>query len=261
MWQGNEVYVKGVLNGTIDTDTLTPKDNIVVEDNAKINGDVNINENTKTITLIFKDIEEVDGYFWEVRKFIYTDKTQLTQQEFFLQHQVEIDNYKLEYYTDTSFQNKWDYLVNDNITIYGKWVEHTHTFDGSFVLHDNAIYEQCSCGHLGKKLSLNIPTDLYYSGNRIETVIDNELSLEGYTIKYQAMNKDGVFVDIEGVPVKVGTYKAILTYDDMAITSEYSIIEKPINPSTGIITPYIICGLIAIVSLVGINLCREKKFM
>ena len=256
VWDNTFVTVNGDLTGDIVADSVTPSENIEVKEDAEVNGNVVVNENTFIVNFKYP-VDDGTSV-----KFLYLENGKVyTEKELFMMHLVGKEDAKLAYYTDAAFTTEWNYTATANMSVYAKFVEHEHAYDGSLVLHDNAIHEQCSCGYLGKKLSLSVPSDLYYSGNKIEIVVDNELNLEGYTVSYQAMDKDGNFVDMEGVPTKIGTYKAILTYDDMSISSEYSIIEKPVNPSTGIITPYIICGLITIVGVVGTILYRKKKFM
>ena len=119
----------------------------------------------------------------------------------------------------------------------------------------------CDCGHLGKKISLISPKDSHYTGKEIGIVINDELKLDGYTVKYQVLDKDGNYVDIEGVPVKVGDYKAIFTYNDLVIEQEYSILEEVVNPSTGLSNPYLILGLILISSLIFIKFSEKKKYL
>ena len=104
---------------------------------------------------------------------------------------------------------------------------------------------------------------IYYDGSEKILTLVNTLGIneEDYTISYYSLDKDGNYVLLDSNPVKIGDYKVVLTYEEHVIEAVYSIVEKPVNPSTGIFTPYIISGLVIGMAIVGISFYRKKKFM
>ena len=233
IWDDNRVVVNGNHTGNIYKDNFTSADEwITISDNAIVDGKIDDGNDKYTYTLSFLDTE--DGY--EYRRYLYLDKDRTyTKQEFFMEHFISEDGYELKLYTDNTYTTEWDYTASvstNKVRIYGKWVEHTHTYDGSTVLYENAIYEQCECGYLGKSLTLSEPSDLVENDEEKTIVVNDEIGIDSkdYSIVYQIMNKDGVWEDYDGVPVKEGTYKAILTYNNMSIEKEYTITEKVVIP-------------------------------
>lgn len=228
IWDDNRLVVNGNHTGNIYKDSLTSaEEGIIISENATVNGKVDYNNDQYTYTLVFKDME--DGYSYQ--RYLYLDKDRTyTQKEFFMEHFISEDGYMLKYYTDSSYTTEWDYtasITTNKANLYGKWVEHTHTYDGSTILYENAIYEQCECGYLGKSLTLSAPSDLAENDKEKPIVVHDEIGINSadYTITYQVM-KDGKWEDYNGVPVNAGTYKAILTYNNMSIEEEYTIAER-----------------------------------
>lgn len=164
------------------------------------------NDNTYTLIVLYSDSEgEASG------KFIYLEKDKTyTQAELYLATFIEKDDYAIKYYTDSSYTTKWDYTVTKNMTIYGNWEEHTHEYVGNLILYNNVIYDQCGCGKLGKSLALAVPDNLIYIGKEIGIKVNNEIGLTSYTVTYQYLDKEGNFVDMEEVLVKVELIKQFL---------------------------------------------------
>ena len=77
-------------------------------------------------------------------------------------------------------------------------------------MYENALYEQCDCGYLGKKLDLVAPDNLYENSNKKEVSIINELGIDENKIKvtYKKL-VNNKWTDIEDVPSSVGNYKAV----------------------------------------------------
>lgn len=261
VWDNNKVTVSGDHEGIIKTDGETPSENVVIEEEANLVGEVVNNPNTYTLTLYYPlDSSE------ETVKYLYLEKDKVyTQAELYLMTFLNKDGYTLKYYTDKDYTTAWDYTLTSHLTVYGRWEEHNHEYLGSLIVYDNAIYEQCGCGYMNpdKKLGFVLSDNLYYDGKGKKLSLINTLNVseEEYTISYQYKDKDGNYIDMNDIPVKMGEYKMILTYGTYTIEAEYSIIEKSVNPSTGIVTPYIVCGLVAMIGIIGISLYRNKKFM
>lgn len=261
IWDDNRIVVNGNHTGNIYKDSLTSADEgIKISDGATVNGNVDYNNDQYTYKLIFNDIENE----YEFIKYLYLDKDRTyTQKEFFMEHFISEDGYMLKYYTDSSYTTEWDYtasITNNNAKIYAKWVEHTHTYDGSTILYENAIHEQCECGYLGKSLTLSVPNDLSENGKEKPILINNELGIDSddYTIVYQ-IKKDDIWEEYDGVPIKAGTYKAILTYNNMTIEQEYTITEKEENPSTSDnIMTFVMTSILSLVAVI-LLLTRYKK--
>ena len=259
IWDDTFLKLEGNHNGNIYSDGVTPVENIVIDDEAKLDGKYDSKYGSYLVTLIYP-IEE--KWSTTTRQYLYLNSgVTYNDKQLFAMHSLSREDAKLVYYTDSNYTTLWNYTASANTTLYAKWEEHTHVYNGNLVVVDNVIYDQCDCGHLGKKISLISPKNPHYTGKEIGIVINDELKLDGYTIKYQVLDKNGNYVDIEGVPVKVGDYKAIFTYNDLVIEQEYSILEEVVNPSTGLSNPYLILGLILISSLIFIKFSEKKKYL
>lgn len=232
IWDDNRIVVNGNHTGDIYKDILTSADEgIKISENATVNGNVDYNNDQYTYKLVFNDIK--DGF--ENMFYLYLDKDRTyTQKEFFMKHFISEDGYMLKYYTDSSYTTEWDYtasITTNKANIYGKWVEHTHTYDGTTVLYENALYDQCICGYLGNSLTLSASSDLVENDKEKPIVVNDEIGINSadYQITYQVI-KDGKWKEYSGVPVNEGTYKAILTYNNMSIEQVYTITERIAKP-------------------------------
>ena len=266
IWDDNRLIINGSHIGNIYKDSFTSADEgIIISDNATIDGEVYYNNDKYTYTLVFWDLE--DGY--EYRRYLYLDKNKTyTRKEFFMEHFISSDGYVLEYYTDSSFTTPWDYTAavsTNKVRIYGKWIEHTHNYTNGGYSLNNSIHGQCECGHLGKRLSIDIKDELYDSDIDKEAKIINELGVDenDYVVSYMMKNNDGTWSNYEGIPNKIGDYKVILTYKDASIEKEYRIIETPIKvPATvdniGSSIIMFISSIIGLVVVIGI-LIKSKK--
>ena len=152
----------------------------------------------------------------------------------------QLDGYTMKLYTDNTYTNSWSYTGSSNISLYGRWEEHEHTFDGTLIKDNNKIYEQCILGHLGKEISLLSPLDTSYTGKEIPVRVVNTLNVEDYKIVYY-VDDNGDWKEINSAPKDVGKYKAVLTYNNLSIEQEYTI--QPNNPNTE-------TSLIKIISLI-----------
>lgn len=228
IWEENILKVNGNLTGDINKDAITPIENIIINEGAQVNGEIKYNTDTYNITLIFPNFR--NGF--ETERNVYSEAKTFTPVEFFMEHFVFEDGYMLEYYTDSKCTTKWDYNVSKSMSVYGKWVEHKHEYGERVLLYENAIHEQCECGYLGKSLKLEEPKGLVENDKEQKVIVNDEIGIEDseYSIVYKVKNEEGAWQDIEGAPIKKGTYKAILTYKDMSIEKEYSIAEKIVVP-------------------------------
>ncbi|MBQ7105173.1 MAG: hypothetical protein IJN90_04880 [Bacilli bacterium] len=268
LWHKNDIKIDGVLNGHINTDSTILDENVNITKNSDVK-DIKINNDKILVSIIYKDIEEVEGYNWESRKYVYVDEKTFTKKEFFLKHLITEDGYELKLYSDSAYTTEWDYVVSKekvdsigSVNVYGRWEEHKHVYDGSLVKYENAIYEQCECGHLGKKISLSAPNNITYHGKKIEVVIENELNIENdkYSLSYY-VEKNGKWEKIDGAPINEGKYKAVLTINNDSIEQIYDIL--PVNPNTntsdiGIYFVMVIISFVSIICLYGFN---KKKYL
>ena len=254
LWDKNNLIVKGNLDGYIITDDVITEDDIIMEEGSSINGNITYNFDKKLITLRYP----LPSVFFNYYKYIFTDKEVLTKKEFYLEHEISLDGYVMELFTDSTYTTPWDYTLNDDITIYGKWVEHTHTYDNTLVKHGNAIYEQCDCGYLGKKLSLDEPNNTGYTGEGISVVVNNEIgvSSDDYSISYYK-EEDGNWVQLNGLPINEGNYKAVLNYNNEDIELIYSIVPEIPNTIDNV-GKTIILIIVSIFSLFGIGVLLKK---
>ena len=255
----NKVTIEGEHTGDITIDGNTDESHVVIKEEAKLNGDVLNNENTYTVVVTWPT---GSGYLNPAILFLEKDK-QYTESEFYLEHQLMKDGYKLVYYTDSSCTNLWDYKVSGNLTLYTKYAEHEHSYNGTLVVYKSGIYEQCECGHINRQLGMELPTDLLYDGKSKEVKLINTLEVleKDYKLVYYSMDKNGNYIAMESAPVAVGKYKAVLTYLTYEAALEYEIEKVPDNPNTGITNPYIIFGTIIAVSVVGIVVYKNKKYI
>lgn len=251
MLNGTQLTVNGTLNGDINTDRETSKENIIISQTGKVNGNVTYNTNSYRVNIRYYDEDEdqIVGYS-QVVLFLEENKT-YTEKELYLLHLIGGEKEKLQYYTDSAMTKPWDFTVTKNLTIYTKFVEHTHSYDGGLVVHENAIYEQCECGYLGKSIYLKEPEKLVYDTNSKPVIVVNELGINNYELSYKQKNFDGTYEEINtNEPIFAGEYKAILTYEDKVIELEYEIteaIEDCENPETS-------DGLIALIAVILISI-------
>ncbi len=255
IWDNNNLTVEGNLNGNIETDAKTSKDNIVIKEDAIVTGDINTAPKTAVIVTInyeYEDNNKTNAYIYLEPGKAYTDK------DLYNMHFIGKDDYKLEYYTDSSYTTPWTYQTTTKITLYAKWVEHTHKSDKVFILHENAIYEQCECGYNMNELSLHEPKNLHYNKQQkpVEVLNGTSIKSSDYKITYEVLQKSGTYVELDGIPTDLGIYKATLTYNGMSISQEYEIIE---NPNTADINTYLLIS-IALVLIIGlIRYGKEKR--
>ena len=229
VWDNNAVFFKGTHTGNVETDGSTLIENIIIEKGAKFNGEIIDNSNTNTIIITYP----VDDDKKTANEVVYVSKdiTTIKEEEFYLYHQVSKEGYKLEYYTDNSYTTAWDYSNIGHLTLYANWVEHVHEYTNTLISYKNGIYEQCTCGHLGKGITIKPPTNLKYNGDNKPVIINNDFEKNDYVLKYQKLS-NGVYNDISEEPKEVGTYKAILTYNNLEAELQYEIVEEINNPKT-----------------------------
>lgn len=256
VWDDNSLTITGSHTGRIESDGLTKGESIVLDEGSEVIGQMVVNYETYTLTIQYPNDFEKNADHLYLEK----DKT-YTPAELYLLTYVEKEGKMIKYYTDSAYTTPWDYKVSNNMTVYGTWEDHSHEFVGNYIVHNNVIYDQCACGALGHQLSLEVPENLFYNGKAKVVTVNNELKLEGYTLKYQVKDKEGNYVDMEGVPTKIGDYQAVLMYEDLTITKEYSIMEKVVNPSTGLSNPYVLLGIVLSSSIVLYIVNRRKKYL
>ena len=255
VWDGNELRIEGENVGEVHCDGITTKNDIYIDEKAVVDGTIYYGDDYYTLTLNYVDSKENN-----TNVYIYLEKNKTySEKELYMKHFLSKDGYKLSYYTDSSLTTAWNMSGSEHTTVYGKWVEHNHTYSTKYIEYNNGIYEQCDCGFFGKSLTMEFPHNNIYNGKVIPIRVVNDLNISKdlYSIKYQR-KVDGKWIDINGIPIEVGIYKAILTYNDMEIELEYDILEKVINPATGITIFSIIFVLFCSMILTLITYKKEK---
>ena len=223
VWDANFVNVNAPLTGNIELDETTQKSNVIVKSPDLLKGKIIENPNTYIITINFPNVDtnnnSVDIIYLE------KDKT-YTEKEIFMHLQKQKEGYTMKLYTDANYTTPWDYKSTNSMTLYGRWEEHTHEFDGTLILENNKIYEQCILGHFGKELSLSSPTENTYNGKEIPITVNNGLNAKDYKVVYYTKDNND-WKEINTIPIEAGNYKAVLTYNNLEISQEYSILEPP----------------------------------
>lgn len=261
IWDASNLIITGKLIGDVVTDSKTTSENIIVEKDGKLIGDITYNANTYRFFLkyTYPTTQQISNYDLKVL-YLEANKT-YTPAEIYLLTRIDNEGYAMKIYTDTTYTTEWDYIANGSKTLYVNWVEHKHTYDGTLILYDNAIYEQCECGYLGKRLTLLTPSNLVYDGKGKAITVLNELGIskKDYALLYYYKKEDGSWEKLESLPTDIGTYKAILTYSGNSIELEYKITEKVKNPNTNDeMTKYVISAIISLISITILGAYKKK---
>lgn len=234
---GQRLNINGALFGNVHSEDTLMENIITESSDDKSSYTLNRYSNHYIVTLNYNlqkdDLPAIDYLYLEKGR-TYTEK------EIFMLLKKQLDGYTMKLYTDNTYTNSWSYTGSSNISLYGRWEEHEHTFDGTLIKDNNKIYEQCILGHLGKEISLLSPLDTSYTGKEIPVRVVNTLNVEDYKIVYY-VDDNGEWKEINSAPKDVGKYKAVLTYNNLSIEQEYTI--QPNNPNTE-------TSLIKIISLI-----------
>lgn len=221
LWDESYANISGTYSGNLNADSSITEQYIKIEEGTNLTGNITYHNNKYSVELVYSTPE-----YEKIYKYLYLEKDKTyTNKELYLLHEIGGENITLEYYTDANYTTAWDYVATDNLVLYTKKVNHVHTYDGDLVLHKNVIYEQAECGYLGKALKLSKPNNLVEDGTEKKVVITNELNITNYTITYY-INQNQEWIETT-TPIAAGTYKAVLTYNDLEISQEYSILEAP----------------------------------
>ena len=223
VWDATYVNINGVLSGDVLIDDVTPLENVTIAPNGYVDGEVIDNKDTYIVTVYYpktnSDTNSVEFLYLE------KDKT-YTEKEIFMFLKNQKEEYTMKLYTDNKYTTPWDYTSTKSMTVYGRWEEHTHEFDGTLILENNKIYEQCILGHFGKELSLSAPKNNEYTGKEIPITVNNGLNAKDYKVVYYVKDNND-WKEINTIPIEAGNYKAVLTYNNLEISQEYSILEPP----------------------------------
>lgn len=257
---GQNLNIKGTVIGTIHAEDTVMKNNITEPAEDKRTYELKRYTNHYIATTKFpldkENTQSIDYLYLEKGK-TYTEK------EIFMMLKNGVDGYTTKLYTNNTYTTPWSYTGNSNINLYGKLEEHTHEFDGTLIVDNNVIYEQCVLGHFGKKVSLEVLEQIKYNGKEIPVSVVNELNIKDYKITYYVFDNDK-WNELKSIPKLAGKYKATLTYENLSIEKEYIIQEEIKNPNTSINTWLIFFAtFILIISLVyikGVENLKIKKY-
>lgn len=141
----------------------------------------------------------------------------------------------LGWYKESTFENAWDFAtdtVTSDITLYAKWVEHTHSFTYSAL--GNTITATCdntdgNCPFPECKATLTVsgPSgSSNYDGTAKEAVITDTskgVAFTNVTITYYKQD-DPSFT---GLPIDAGTYIALVSFDESTLRAsiQYDILK------------------------------------
>lgn len=265
VWYNSLLTIDGELNGNVTLDRDTPTTNILGD--GVIDGE--IISNVGKYQLLFRYNYGTANQIMKYDQLIvYLDenKTYTEQEVLEALNFLGKDNYKFEYYTDAAYTQPWDFTLSSNETVYGKWVEHTHTYNQGLVAFKYGIYKQCECGYIGDKLEIDIKDVILDNEVNKAAKIINELGIKDsdYTVSYMKKNDDKTWSNHEGVPSKIGEYKVVLTYNNLVAEKVYAIAEAPIEiPNTfdgiGNLVLMVILGAIGLGTVTGVFLKVRKR--
>ena len=226
-WYECNVNIDGKINGYVEADSTVNENDIKVSENSIITKGIHFHANEVRVTTVLTDENNniTNHYMYVEPNRVYTEK------ELFLKHNIGNPNGKIAFYEDNKYTKPWTYTTSANVRVYARIEEHTHTSDDSMIVLNNVIYDQCECGYLNKKLSLSVPKNNSYTGKEIPISVTNTINAKDYKIVYY-VKENNDWKELSSVPKEEGTYKAVLTYNNMNIEQEYSI--GPKNPNTAV---------------------------
>lgn len=206
----SHLILEGKLTGDIVLDEKTPADNVVFSENAEMEGSITTAVSKYYVTFNFLDGNNDN----QTKKIILEINREYTAEE--IQELLEIskDGHIFKVYTDSNHTVEWGYTITEAVTLYGRWEEHTHSFD-TYIVKGSSIEKICECGKVGGSLAISANANLVYTGNAKTVNVTNTLDAQDdeYTITYLVKLENGVWVKSTS-PVNVGTYKAVLSYQN-----------------------------------------------
>ena len=130
----------------------------------------------------------------------------------------------LNWYTSSSYTTLWDYNLNKNYTLYGRWDEHEHD-ETAIVVRPGGIYKACSCGHETEEfIAVVAPTSLNYDGTAKGVTVNNTIGAldTEYTVTYY-VKQGTAWTKSTETPKNAGEYKAVLTYNGYTAELYYTV--------------------------------------
>lgn len=206
----SHLILEGKLTGDIVLDEKTPADNVVFSENAEMEGSITTAVSKYYVTFNFLDSNNDN----QTKKIILEINREYTADE--IQELLEIskDGHIFKVYTNNTYTTEWSYTITKAVTLYGRWEEHTHSFD-TYIVNGSSIEKICECGKVGGSLAISANANLVYTGSAKTVNVSNTLDAQDdeYTITYFVKLENGVWVKSTS-PVNVGTYKAVLNYQN-----------------------------------------------
>lgn len=227
---GQKLNINGKIIGTIHSEDTLAQNTITEE--SQDNSTYKLNRyHNHYIATVYYPLDENNTPSVE---YLYLEKGKTyTEKEIFMLLKNDVEGYTTKLYTNNTYTTSWTYTGTSNVNLYGKLEEHTHEFDGTLIVDDNIIYQQCILGHFGKQVSLQEPATKKYTGKEIPIVLNNELNIKDYKLIYYVL-ENNEWKELDTVPKNIGRYKAQLIYDNLSIEKEYVIEEEITNPNTSI---------------------------
>ena len=206
----SHLILEGKLTGDIVLDEKTPADNVVFSENAEMEGSITTAVSKYYVTFNFLDSNNDN----QTKKIILEINREYTAEE--IQELLEIskEGHIFKVYTNNTYTTEWSYTITKAVTLYGRWEEHTHSFD-TYIVNGSSIEKICECGKVGGSLAISANANLVYTGNAKTVNVTNTLDAQDdeYTITYLVKLENGVWVKSTS-PVNVGIYKAVLNYQN-----------------------------------------------
>ncbi len=215
----SHLILNGKLTGDVTLDEKTPTDNVVLGENSEMDGNITTAVSKYNVTFNYLD----DNNESQSKKIALEINREYSNEE--IQELLEIskDGYVFKVYTNNTYTAEWGYTITKAITLYGRWEEHTHSFD-TYIANGSSIEKICECGKVGGSLAISTNSNLVYTGTAKNVIITNTLDAQEveYTITYLTKLENDIWVKTTS-PINVGTYKAVLNYQNVSVELLFNI--------------------------------------
>ncbi len=206
----SHLILNGKLTGDVILDERTPADNVVFGENAEMEGSITTAVSRYYVTFNFLDDNNED----QTKQIVLEINRQYSNEEIQELLGISKEGYIFKVYTNNTYTTEWTYAITKGVTLYGRWEEHNHTFD-TYTVNGSSIEKICECGKIEGSLAISANANLIYTGSAKTVNLTNTLDAQDdeYTITYFVKLENDIWVKSTS-PVNVGTYKAILNYQN-----------------------------------------------
>ena len=242
--------------GNITLDATASEATVTVSEESNLVGEVK-QVNVYTLTMQYPNPE--GGTF---QKAVYIEEGTVLNANVLLEFvgATEQDGYVLNWYSDSGYTTLWNFVLDKNYTLYGRWDEHEHNETG-WVVRGGVIHKSCTCGKETEEyISITAPTSLTYDGTEKGVTLTNEIGAldTEYTVTYYVKQGDE-WTEITTTPKNAGEYKAVLTYAGQDAEVTYKVVEPVKNNKWLKLGIGAGAGVVGIGALAGILAAILKK--